>query len=367
MNRKGFDLQPIIVPLQDWFMREGRQLPWRVKLPGQEGEGLKEPDPYRIWVSEIMLQQTRIETVKPYYRRFLQQLPDVAALAAAPLEELHKLWEGLGYYSRVRNMKTAAEQVMTDYGGKMPDSFEELLKLKGIGRYTAGAVASIAYGEPVPAVDGNVLRVLARVSADDGDIGKQSQKNRYEKMLAELMQNNLSVLQPGIFNQALMELGEIICIPGGVPHCGDCPWKDLCQSKKEGLTDRIPVKTRSGDRRIEERTVVLLRLGDRVALRKRPDQGLLAGLYEFPNWEGTMSAETVMEELKTYGLKPERIRPVPDAKHIFSHVEWKMKGYEVEIAENQTDENADFIFLERTQLRKEYAVPAAFSAYMKLL
>lgn len=394
MGVEDFDLEKITEPLQRWFVREGRQLPWRVKLCGQNGEGLEHPDPYRIWVSEIMLQQTRVETVKPYYRRFLERLPDVEALAKCPQEELNKLWEGLGYYSRVRNMKTAAGQVMEEFGGVMPGDYQGLLRLKGIGSYTAGAIASIAYGEPVPAVDGNVLRVLARVTGDDSDIAKPSAKSRMEAALSQLMRAgvsegksvplrpgeaprgeslDLSRPQPVIFNQALMDLGALVCLPKGKPGCGQCPWQDICVAARRGITDQLPVKSKPNRRRVEERTVLLLRREGRIALRRRPEKGLLAGLYEFPGFSGWLAPEMVLEELKIRGMVPRGIRDLPEARHIFSHVEWRMRGYEIELADVPETSDGDeegcreLLFIEKAELQERYAVPSAFAAYMKLL
>ena len=305
---KDYDLEQLVSPLLQWFLNHARVLPWR-----------EEPTPYRVWVSEIMLQQTRVEAVKPYFERFTTALPDADALSACPEDELLKLWEGLGYYNRVRNMQKAAVEVVENYGGQLPADYEKLLKLKGIGHYTAGAVASIAYGIPVPAVDGNVLRVLTRVSADDTDIMKQSFRNQMETLLEKLMHGtsdrdeknvfpwmedaddlraqvyhqNLA----GAFNQALMELGATVCVPNGAPLCEECPWKDLCEAKKQGLIDQIPVKSKAKPRKIEEKTVLILRDDDKVAIRKRPQKGLLAGLYELPNVEGSMGQEEVVSSV----------------------------------------------------------------------
>lgn len=248
-----FNLQILIEPLLNWFAGHARVLPWR-----------EEPTPYRVWVSEIMLQQTRVEAVKPYFERFTKRLPDVKALAECPEDELLKLWEGLGYYNRVRNMQKAAIQVMEAYGGKLPADYEELLKLKGIGSYTAGAIASIAYQIPVPAVDGNVFRVLTRVAADDTDIMKPSFRTLLEKELREVMHE---METPGAFNQALMELGATVCVPNGAPLCKQCPWNSLCLARKEERIAELPVKTKAKARRIEKRTVLVIRDNDKVAIR----------------------------------------------------------------------------------------------------
>ena len=258
-----FELKKLVKPLQDWFDGHARVLPWR-----------DDPKAYKVWISEIMLQQTRVEAVKPYFARFMEALPDVEALAACPEDRYLKLWEGLGYYNRVRNLHAAAEQIMEQYGGTIPDTVEELLRLKGIGSYTAGAIASIAYNRPVPAVDGNVLRVISRVCADDSDIMKQSVRSAMERSLQAMMETEVTNgLIPRKFNQALMELGAMVCVPNGAPHCPECPWYGFCEARLQDKIDTIPVKTRAKARRIEERTVFVIRDGEHVALRKRPAKG----------------------------------------------------------------------------------------------
>ena len=221
------NLEQIVQPLLRWFDQNARILPWR-----------DQPTPYRVWVSEIMLQQTRVEAVKPFYQRFMEALPDIQTLANCEEEELLKLWEGLGYYNRVRNMQIAARTVIEEYGGKLPDDYLELQQLKGIGSYTAGAISSIAYGKVAPAVDGNVLRVISRVTLSREDILKQSVKRGIEQAIVEIMPAD----RPGAFNQALMELGAMVCVPNGEPHCESCPLKELCLARKMGAMDEIPVK-----------------------------------------------------------------------------------------------------------------------------
>ena len=356
---KDFELSIIIEPLLAWFEENARTLPWRENVT-----------PYRVWVSEIMLQQTRVEAVKPFFERFMKRLPDIQALAECPEEELLKLWEGLGYYNRVRNMQKAAIQVMEEYGGELPADYEKLLELKGIGSYTAGAIASIAYGIPVPAVDGNVLRILTRVSADDTDIMKQSFRTEIEKRLRELMQEKTLFQEDvsGKFNQALMELGATVCVPNGAPDCEVCPWRSFCRARLEGKIAELPVKSKAKERRIENRTVLVIRDGDRVAIRKRPAKGLLAGLYELPNIEGHYTQEETLAIVKDMGLSPIRIQPLEEAKHIFSHIEWRMIGYAilVEEADMCIQEEIDaqkLIFAEAADSEEKYAIPAAFAAY----
>ena len=370
-----FNLHELVKPLQEWFWQNARVLPWR-----------ENPKAYYVWVSEIMLQQTRVEAVKPYFERFIRELPDVKTLAECPGDKLLKLWEGLGYYNRVRNMKIAANQVMDDYGGVIPSEYEELLKLKGIGHYTAGAIASIAYGKAVPAVDGNVLRVISRVTADDSDIMKQSVRNRMEERLQEIMCDAKSEVIPAVFNQALMELGATVCVPNGAPRCESCPWKSICEAKKQDRIMELPVKKKAKERRVEERTVLILKDGSQLALHKRPKKGLLAGMYELPNLEGHLSEEEVLFYIKEQGYLPIRIQRACDAKHIFSHVEWHMKGYVVFLqagdyvdltnsgvknidAEQQLSINKkqEWIFVEPEDTKEQYAIPSAFVKYTEYL
>lgn len=348
---KDFDLDKITDPLLDWYGGHARVLPWREKVT-----------PYRVWVSEIMLQQTRVEAVKPYFERFMAALPTIRDLAECEEERLLKLWEGLGYYNRVRNLQTAAQTVMAEYGGELPADYEKLLTLKGIGHYTAGAIASIAYGIPMPAVDGNVLRVIMRVSADDSDIMKQSVKNQVENVLEKMMPKE----DAGAFNQALMELGATVCLPNGEPLCGQCPWKDFCEARTQGIWQNLPVKTKAKARRTEKKTVLIIRDGDKIVLHKRPKKGLLAGLYEFPNVEGHLSPDEALKVAQQFRLHPLRIQKLEDAKHIFSHVEWHMSGYMIQV-DSLTREEADLLFVEVAESEEKYPIPSAFAAYTKYM
>ena len=333
--------------LVEWYRERKRDLPWRHHV-----------NAYRVWVSEIMLQQTRVEAVKPYFDRFLKELPDVAALSDCPEEKLLKLWEGLGYYNRVRNMQIAAQTVMENYHGELPADYEALTKLKGIGHYTAGAIASIAFGIPVPAVDGNVLRVISRVTEDDADIMKASVRTAMEKDLLEIMPEN----RAGAFNQALMELGATVCLPNGAPLCEACPWKEVCRAQKSGRWRELPVKSKAKARRIEDRTVLVIKAEDKVLLHKRANKGLLAGLYEFPNVEGHLKEEEVITYLKKMGLSPIRLKKLEDSRHIFSHIEWHMTGYAVQIDETE-QEYQNMLFVDVKETEEQYPIPAAFSRY----
>ena len=284
------------------------------------------------------------------------------SLAECEEEQLLKLWEGLGYYNRVRNMQIAAKQVMTEYHGEIPADHEELLKLKGIGRYTAGAIASIAYGRPVPAVDGNVLRVISRTAGDERDIMSQSVRINMEQQLKKVIPEH----RAGMFNQALMELGAMVCLPNGEPKCSECPWQGMCIAKRDMLILQLPVKKKAKKRRIEERTVFLIRDGEKIVLKKRPSKGLLAGMYEFPNESGYMDMNEAISYVKEMNLTPLRIERLSDAKHIFSHVEWHMAGYLIRVEELE-EQSSGILFAETADFQENYPMPSAFAAYMEYL
>ena len=347
---KETDLAGIVQPLINWYRENKRDLPWR-----------HNPDAYRVWISEIMLQQTRVEAVKGYYDRFLKALPTVKDLAEAEEDKLLKLWEGLGYYNRVRNMQKAAQQIMVDYAGTFPDTYEEILQLKGIGNYTAGAISAFAYGIPKPAVDGNVLRVISRITGSYEDIMKQSVRKKIEHALEQVIPADAA----SDFNQGLIELGAIVCVPNGEPKCAECPVKEYCIAHAENLTAEIPVKKKAKARKIEERTVLIFKDGKRIAIRKRPAKGLLAGLYEFPNVEGKLSMDEVTAYSKKIGLMPVRVQELPEAKHIFSHIEWHMTGYEVIVDELEKTNEKGFLFIHPEEIKKEYSIPSAFEKYSK--
>ncbi len=343
-------LREMTDPLVKWYRENKRDLPWR-----------KEVSPYRVWVSEIMLQQTRVEAVKAYFERFMKELPNVESLARASEERLLKLWEGLGYYNRVRNMQKAAIQIMEEHEGKFPKTYEMIHSLKGIGDYTAGAISSFAYGIPKPAVDGNVLRVISRLLASYDDIAKAQVKKQIEEEIEEVIPKD-SVSD---FNQGLIELGAIVCVPNGEPKCMVCPLKHLCKANAQGIELELPVKTKAKERRIEKRTVLILKDTDKVAIRKRPSKGLLAGLYELPNVEGTLTRKEVIEYCKTKGIYPLHIEKAENAKHIFSHVEWHMTGYIIKIDELEKNCDENLLFVKQTELEKMYSIPSAFEKYRK--
>ena len=348
-------MKETVQPLVEWFRENQRDLPWRKRM-----------DAYRVWISEIMLQQTRVEAVKPYYERFLKELPDVKALAEVPEDRLLKLWEGLGYYNRARNLKEAACQIMEKYGGRFPETYEEIRGLKGIGNYTAGAVSSFVYGVRKPAVDGNVLRVVTRITADGSDISKAGTRTKVEREVEEVIPAEAA----GDFNQSLIELGAIVCVPNGEPKCGICPVSGICLAHAQGRETEFPVKAKKKERRIEKRTILVFRDNEKAAVRKRPDTGLLAGLYEFPGTEGHLKQPEVVRYAKSLGLMPIRVKKLGSAKHIFSHVEWHMVGYEVivdELEKNVRDQGAapgEILFAELRELKEHYPMPSAFEAYM---
>lgn len=343
-------LSQMVKPLLKWYRENKRNLPWR-----------DINDPYRIWVSEIMLQQTRVEAVKPFYARFIETLPTVSHLAKVDEDKLLKLWEGLGYYNRVRNMQKAAQQIVEFYGGEFPRDYEQIRKLTGIGNYTAGAISSFAFGIAKPAVDGNVLRVISRITGNYEDIMKASTKTRVEEDLVKVIPNDAAC----DFNQGLIELGAMVCVPNGTPKCDVCPLSPLCYADQNGVQGELPVKTKAKERRIEKRTVFIFKDGEKVAIRKRPKKGLLAGLYELPNIEGKLTQEEALAYSRSIGLAPLRIEPLGEAKHIFSHVEWKMIGYSIRVDELEKSCTEDMLFIDPKHVEKEYPIPAAFEKYVK--
>lgn len=348
--------ESIVIPLLAWYDQNKRILPWR-----------EDRNPYRIWVSEIMLQQTRVEAVKPYFDRFIQQLPDIESLAQASEEKLLKLWEGLGYYNRVKNMQKAAGKIMDEYDGVMPCEYDLLLDLPGIGAYTAGAIASIAYERPVAAVDGNVLRIITRLTADNTDVLSEKFKRQIQHQLEEIVPRD----RPGDFSQALMELGATVCLPNGAPKCNSCPWYDMCEARKQGRLDEIPFKKKKGARTVEQKTVLLLRDGDKTLIRRRPDKGLLAGLFEFPTFDGWLTTDEIRSVSKNFGYRALYVEELPQAVHIFSHKEWHMKGYLLKVEETgfsgegaeAGEQKRDYHLVTSETIQTKYPIPSAFRAF----
>jgi len=332
--------------LLPWFSDCARELPWR-----------RDREPYHVWVSEIMLQQTRVEAVKTYYERFLAELPDIPSLAAAAPERLTKLWEGLGYYSRVRSLQTAAQQIMELHGGMFPKAYEEIRGLKGIGDYTAGAIASICFGAPTPAVDGNVLRVFSRLTGDVRSISEERTKRDVRSSLAQIYPAG----HCGEFTQALMELGATVCLPNGTPLCRQCPMADVCRSR-DGGWKHLPVKAEKKPRRVEKMTVFLLRCDGYTAVRKRTEAGLLAGMWEFPNVPGNLEPEAAIAQAEAWGVKPRELEKELRRKHIFTHVEWDMRCYCLCCGTMPQQ----FVWTDAAALRNELALPTAFRMFRDL-
>ena len=329
--------------LLPWYAANKRQLPWR-----------QTADPYCIWLSEIMLQQTRVEAVKGYYARFLAALPTVSALAEAQEETLLKLWEGLGYYSRVRNLKKAACVIMEKHGGVFPKNHADVLALPGIGDYTAGAICSIAFGQPTPAVDGNVLRVISRLQADATPIDQPARKREVQAMLSEIYPQNA-----GDFTQALMELGATVCGPNRAPDCERCPCQRFCRGYQTGTAVQLPVKSPKKGRRVEEKTVFILSCDGKFALSKRPDKGLLAGMWQFPEVAGILELPQAMAAL---GLPVKEVYRQVEKNHIFTHIEWKMRGFYWEVS-RQTE---NFTWLTAEQIEAEAALPTAYRQFWEV-
>lgn len=369
--------------LLEWYHKNKRSMPWR-----------DDPTPYHVWISEIMLQQTRVDAVRSYYLRFIKRLPDIQSLADVDDDELHKLWEGLGYYNRAKNLKKTAQLLVREYNGELPSTFEELLKLHGIGPYTAGAIASIAFKQPVPAVDGNVMRVISRLTGDDRDIMQQSTR----KAMEEVVRNLIPTDEVHHFNQALMELGALVCIPNGSPKCTDCPVNNICYAYKTGAQNTLPVKKEKKKRLIQHRSIlVFVNEKNEFLIQKREETGLLSGLWEFVSVEGEVCTRDLEFLLNRKGLSFSSITKIEDAKHIFSHIEWRMHGYLIQtsytkpvtssadvvypckidlsaeglvIRESEESLLSDLSFRQEQvwcnfdTMKKTYGIPTAFKAYL---
>ena len=336
-------LEQLPSALLPWYDENKRDLPWR-----------EDREPYHIWLSEIMLQQTRVEAVKGYYRRFLEALPNVAALSKADDDALHKLWEGLGYYSRVRNLKKAAQVIMDRFDGVFPGEYEEVVSLPGIGEYTAGAICSIAFGKPTPAVDGNVLRVISRLTEDKTPVDSPKLKREVRDALAEIYPD-----RAGDFTQAMMELGATLCGPNWKPRCEDCPCKAFCLGHLNGTAEQLPVKSPKKARRIEERTVFILSCDGQYAIEKRENKGLLAGLWQFPNVPGKLETTDSIKAVEQMGLVPKEIYRQVERKHIFTHIEWQMCGIYLEVKEPA----GDFAWFSAQAINEQAALPTAFRQF----
>ena len=329
--------------LLPWYWEHRRELPWR-----------EDTIPYHVWLSEIMLQQTRVEAVRGYYTRFLAALPTLEALASAEDDLLYKLWEGLGYYSRVRNLKKAAQEIVTKYNGVFPNEHSKVLELPGIGNYTAGAICSICFGLRTPAVDGNVLRVISRITDDQTPIDLPAYKKQVREALVEVYP-----AEAGDFTQALMELGATVCGPNRKPDCDCCPCKDFCLGHRNATAENLPVKLPKRGKRAEEWTVFILSCNGRYAVEKRGNKGLLAGLWQFPNIKGKLEVQQALDTAEEMGLQPRQILLSLERQHIFTHVVWDMRGYYLEVAEP----TGGFCWLTPEEIENEAALPTAFRQF----
>lgn len=348
-----YDYSKTVDFLLDWYELNARILPWR-----------ENQNPYYIWISEIMCQQTRVEAVKFYFERFITELPEVKDLALVEEEKLLKLWEGLGYYNRARNLKKAAQIVMDEFNGKIPNDYDSLLSLPGIGSYTAGAISSIAFGINRPAVDGNVLRVMKRVAGSFDDITKDSVKKELEADLREVMPKD----KPGDFNQAIMELGALVCIPNGKPLCDKCPLMHMCEAYHKNIEMSIPVKAAKKPRKIEDRTILLIEKNGDYMIKKRPSKGLLQGLWELPSIDGKLGAMVLTEKLSEMGYHNFDLVPLGESKHVFSHIEWHMTGFLVSLSvEKETLKEEEIIYgskwVSKKELDNTFSLPTAFKYY----
>lgn len=334
--------------LLGWYQKEARDLPWRHDL-----------NPYKIWISEIMLQQTRVDTVIPYFKRFIAKAPTIKALAEIREDDLLKLWQGLGYYNRAINLKKAAQIIMERFEGHLPYNRKDLESLPGIGAYTSGAIASIAFGQKTPAVDGNVLRVLARITANLNNITDQNGKKQIQEFAKRLLPSE----KVGDFNQALIELGAVICLPNGEPKCKECPVNSFCCALQKGIVLKIPVKSNKKKRKIQKKTVLLISWGERFALLKRQDKGLLPNLWELPNMEGHLTEEECKKEIKKLGLILQKITYMKPSKHIFTHLEWQMTGYHIRVRE--VKKPSSWTWATKAEIIDEYSVPTAFKDFIE--
>lgn len=343
MNHLFERLPDALIP---WYAKSARQLPWR-----------RDKDPYHVWISEIMLQQTRVEAVKGYYSRFLMSIPNVTALASCTDDVLMKLWEGLGYYSRVRNMKNAAQVIVDKYGGIFPREYDQVLALPGIGAYTAGAICSICYDMPTPAVDGNVLRVIARITNDVTPIDLPEYKRTVKKSLAAVYPE-----QAGNFTQALMELGATLCGPNRKAKCECCPCRGFCLAACKGTADQLPARLPKKQRKEEDRTVFILHCNGLYAVRKRPQKGLLSGMWQFPDVSGTLELQQALAQVEAMGLRPEQLIRQSDRTHVFSHIQWNMRGYYIDVKFPQ----GDLTWFTADQLNTEAALPTAYRQFWNI-
>ena len=330
--------------LREWYAQNQRVLPWR-----------SDPSPYHVFLSESMLQQTRVAQARGHYLRFIEALPSFEALAEASEEEVLKLWEGLGYYSRARNLRKAAIKVIEDFGGELPRDKESLLALPGVGRYTAAAISSLAFHQKEVAIDGNLVRVYARLKALPLDPKSEKDKRQAEQgLLAEMGED------PSSFNQALMDIGELFCLPHGTPLCATCPLKGICLAHGKNEETKYPLQTKKATRRIEDWTFFLLRHDEALLLEKRPDHGLLASLYGLPGVLGHLNEKEARYYIENeFGYAVETIENLGEARHVFSHVEWHMKAFQITVKAKK-----DGLWASQEDIENRYSIPTAFSYFL---
>lgn len=340
--------------LNNWYKNNKRSLPWR-----------DTGNPYDVWISEIMLQQTRIEAVIPKYLLFKKELPDIKTLADCSEDHLMRLWEGLGYYSRAKNLRKCAIVLMHSYGGLLPDSYEDLIQLPGIGPYTAGAIVSIAFGKAVPAIDGNVMRVITRRFAIKEDVRSEKTKEEVKSTLQKIYSSHQRPAFYQAFNQALMELGEVLCASNGIPLCNQCPWNRQCICCQKGLWQDIPYRSPLKQRKVIERTILVIHCNDIFLIHKRPEKGLLAGLYEFKGIDTYLNENEAARTAEQMGLRPLHIQRLPDTVHIFTHLEWHMKAYDIQVQNLDQINDPEYLVLHKRELQ-DYAIPSAFQKYVQL-
>lgn len=349
---KNFNSFGFQYDLLDWYYENKRNLPWR-----------ENQDPYKVWVSEIMLQQTKVDTVIPYFHQFMEKFPTVYDLAKADEQDVLKTWEGLGYYSRARNLQSAVKEVVETYEGKVPDTPKELGSLKGIGPYTKGAILSIAYNQPEPAVDGNVMRVFSRVFNIEDDIAQVKTRKKFEELVREV----ISKEDPSSFNQAIMDLGATICTPKS-PACLFCPVQEYCRAFAKGVQEELPVKTKAKKQKKLSYMVLLIKNNkDEYLIEKRPDTGLLANLWQFPMVPmNEVSLEGVTKWIEEeYKVSVQVKEKIDNLMHVFSHIKWELDIYEA-VSVNEKVEDSRLRFVSKDEI-KEFPFPVSHQKMMKLL
>lgn len=332
-----------------WYQKNKRELPWR-----------KDTNPYHIWVSEIMLQQTRIEAVIEYYHHFLEKIPDIETLSIIEDEVLLKLWEGLGYYNRARNLKIAAIQIMKDYQGKFPTKYIEIIKLKGIGEYTASAISSICYNEPQVTVDGNVLRVFTRFYNDTRNIDDLKTKKSIREFLQQIIPK-----ESGDFNQGLMEIGEVICIPNGVPKCSICPLQKDCLAYQNNTYQELPIRKEKIKKKEENYTILLFQYQDEYAIYQRKEESLLNNLWAFPHLEGFLTLKKLKSYLQEQKIEYQQIQQGIQSTHIFTHKKWNMISYQIKITTK--NKLPQYTWKKLSEIKKEYPIPTAYKSFLENL